>query len=278
MELITVEDAHLTYPPRFRRHQDGVDTEDTTDDADGMGGYEGDDEEEEVDESGGGRGYELPTVALRGVSLTVHAGEGVALLGKPGSGRTTVLSLLSGVLRPDSGRVLVRGRATGLPAAGTGFLGHLPVAENIVRNLQLMGETPHRARELAPTVAAWAGLAPQLQTRTSTLGRPLVRQLGYATALHADPTVFLADDDIVTLPKAFKDKVAERLLTFRDASHAVVVVANRLELLTKLCSRGLLIDGGRVVGEGTVPEMVETFRAMRRDESEEAEPDEQPDG
>jgi ABC-2 type transport system ATP-binding protein len=277
VELITVEDAHLTYPPRFRRHQDGVDTEETSDD-DGTGGYEGDDDKQGVDASGGGRGDELPTVALRGVSLTVHAGEGVALLGKPGSGRSTVLSLLSGVLRPDSGRVLVRGQATGLPAAGTGFLGHLPVAENIVRNLQLMGETTHRARELAPTVAEWAGLTPQLQTRTSTLGRPVVRQLGYATALHADPTVFLADDDLVTLPKAFRDKATERLMTFRDATHALVVVANRLELLTKLCTRGLLIDGGRVVSEGSVPEMVETFRQMRRDESEEAEPDEQPDG
>lgn len=271
MELITVEGAHLTYPPRFLRHRDGADLDFVDVDPDGLDAGTGDGDEREEDS--GRKGAQSPTVALRGMSLTVSAGEGVALVGKLGCGRTSLLSLLSGVLRPDEGTVLVRGRATGLPAAGVGFIGHLSVGENITRNLLLMGESIHRSRELAPVVAEWVGLGNQLATPNSALGRPLVRQLGYATALHAAPTVFLADEDVAFLPKPLREKSIERMLRFRDESHALVVAVNRLELANRLCSRAVLVEGGTATLEGDVTSVIEHFRA-NKDAAEEVNPDE----
>ena len=271
MELICVEDAHLTYPPRFLRHRDGSDLDFVDVDPDGLDAGSGGDEEEEEDT--GRKGAQSPTVALRGITLSISAGEGIALVGKLGCGRTSLLSLISGVLRPDEGTVLVRGRATGLPAAGVGFIGHLSVSENVTRNLLLMGEPIQHARELAPVVAEWVGLGNQLATPNSALGRPLVRQLGYATALHAEPTVFLADEDVAFLPKPLREKAIERMLRFRDDSHALVVAVNRLELANRLCSRAVLIEAGTVVMDGDVTSVIERFRA-KKDAAEEVDPDE----
>jgi ABC-2 type transport system ATP-binding protein len=277
VDLIRIKDAHLTYPPTFRRHRDGYDSDDTgLGDGDELSGDEYDDDAQERSTGEGGL---TPTVALRGVSLKVKDGEGLALLGRPGCGRSSVLSLMSGVLRPDDGTVQVRGWAGGLPAAGAGFLRYMSVGDNIVRNLVLLGESRARAKSMVPEIAEWIGLEDRTDLRLAKLSRPIIRQLGYAVAFHCEPTVFLADEDISTLPKPVKERGFKRMLEFRESGRALVVASNRREMLRRLCTRGVVLDEGRVVAEGDIEDMLRVLKGvpMREAENEEGSADEPTD-
>jgi ABC-2 type transport system ATP-binding protein len=215
-------------------------------------------------------------VALRGVSLTVQEGDGFALLGRPGAGRSTLLSLMAGLLRPDAGTVRVRGWAGGLPAAGAGFLRYLPVGENITRNLMLLGESHAHAKAMVPEVAEWLGLADRTEVQTRTLPRPVVRQLGYATALHSRPTVFLADEDVATLPKPIRERSLQRLEQFRSQGHALVVATNRRDVLNRLCTRGVVLARGRVVTEGDVEHLLNVLKGVPMPDPDEEEKADEP--
>lgn len=268
MELLRLEDVHLTYPPKFKRQGGGSGDADAGDvDAELTGGEE---EAEETAPEGGRTGPDVATVALRGVSFTVAEGESLALLGRAGSGRTTVLSVISGVLRPDSGRVLIRGFATGVPAAGAGFAGEATVGKNIVRNAILMGTSKARARELVPLVSELAGFADRLDEPLRELTRQETRRLGYAVALHAEPTVFIADEDLVMGPADLKEAALARMERFPGPGRALVVATNRPELVRRLCTRALVLQDGLVEFDGTVDE---GLKAMRRRKDQGGGPD-----
>ena len=271
MDLIRVKDAHFTYPPTFRRHRAGEEGDDMLGEVDDLTGTEYDEDDDTPGRGASPASRLVPTVALRGVSMRVKEGEGFALVGRPGSGRSTVLSLMAGLLRPDAGTVAVRGWAGGLPGAGAGFLRWLSVQENIVRNLMLLGETHTRAREMVEDVASWLGLEERLETQLRTLPRPVIRQLGYATALHANPTVFLADDDVATLPKPIRERGLQRLEEYRCEGHALVVATNRREVLQRLCTRGVLLDRGVVVAEGEVDHLLSVLKGVPLSEDGEEE-------
>jgi ABC-2 type transport system ATP-binding protein len=169
----------------------------------------------------------------------------------------------------------VRGWAGGLPAAGAGFLRYLPVSENIVRNLMLLGESRARAKEKVPEIASWVGLEDRTDLRTAKLSRPVIRQLGYAVAFHCDPTVFLADDDIATLPKPVRDKGLERMAQFRTQGKALVIATNRRAMLTRLCTRGVVLDQGMVVAEGDIEELLAVLKGVPEREPEDGAQDEE---
>ena len=265
MELLRVEEVHLTYPPRFRRQDGGsLDSDGGDDGLDDGAVEEGEGEAPEV--SGRRVGRDQPTVALRGVSLTVGGGESVGLLGAVGSGRSTLLSLIGGMLRPDEGRVLVRGTVTGLMAGGAGFFGDLSVRKNIVRNAMLMGIPHDRATALAPQIAAFAEMEETLDTPVRELSRMQSRALGYAIALHAEPTVFLGDEELAVGSPAVKQAGLELLAAKASEDHALVIATNKPDLLKRLCSRGVVLDNGTVSFDGPLAEALRFFRRGPRHE------------
>lgn len=259
MELLRVDDVHLTYPPRFRSNQrppDAVDTGDS-EDAGGDVVVSGDPGE--------------PTPALRGLSLSVSSGESVGLLGQSGSGRTTLLSLIAGVLRPDRGTVHIRGHATGLTATGVGSFGDLDVRRNIERTLVLLGTRHRRAQQLVPEVARLAGLADSLDRPLRDLPRSQARLLAYATALHCEPSVFLADEDLGQGLPEIREAAEQRITSYPDSAHAVVIATNRPAVLRSLCTRAVVLDQGQVAFDGSVDDALRTLRGRPRRTEETAE-------
>lgn len=283
MELLKVEDVHLTYPPRFKRPggRGGPDTDDLGDADGGLAGdeYEEAREREDEEEVGAAPRGDVPVVALRGVTLTVNAGDAVGILGAVGSGRTTLLSLITGVLRPDQGRVRIRGRATGLMAAGAGFFGDLSIRDNLVRNALLMGTPRARALELVEPIVEFSGIPEPLDTPVRSLSRAHTKRLGYAAALHAEPTVLLGDEELVVGPAELREAGLARLAAFPSPTRALVVVTNRRDHLNKLCNRAVVLTDGEVAFDGSLAEGLAFYhrprRRSRHGEDEPAPPDQE---
>lgn len=203
------------------------------------------------------------TVALRAVTLSFHAGEGTALLGLPGAGRSTLLHLVTGVLRADRGRVLVRGRVSGLIGSGAGFTGDWTLRQNVVASSILLGESRDRAREQADAILGFVGMAGRADARLRDLGPAETKKLGYATALHTRPDIFLSDDELVVGGSDLREASLALLAQVPASGRTLVVTSNSAKLLPQLCTRGVVLDEGRVDFDGGLEEALSRYRELR---------------
>lgn len=200
-------------------------------------------------------------VALEGVDLVVEAGEAVGVLGTRRSGRTSLLSVISGVYRPDEGTVLVRGRAGGLVQMSAGFSPSSSVSSNVRLNGLLMGLTIEQINDRLEHVLADAGVpASLLPFPLRDLPAPRRQRLAYLLAMHSDPDVFLADKTIVTGDAAFREQGLAAIEAHRDAGRAVVLATNDGRILRRVCSRGIVLRRGRLVFDGRVRKAIQVHR------------------
>lgn len=202
--------------------------------------------------------------ALRGVTLRVARGEAVAVLGRARSGRSTLISLIRGLHRPDSGSVQVRGTATGTPSMGAGFSPGAPVTENLALNAMLLGMTKQDLDERLDSVLEFAGMPrSHLRYLTRELEPKRRNRLVYSMVLHAEPDVFVADGAVTLGDDAFRTKSLNRLIHLRDQGQAMVLVTQHRPTLRRLCSRGVVLDGGLVIFDGELREAFSVLRALR---------------
>jgi ABC-type polysaccharide/polyol phosphate transport system ATPase subunit len=213
-------------------------------------------------------------VALKRLTLTIEAGQGLGVLGKPGSGRTTFLGLVGGLLRPTRGTVLVRGRATGLIGMGAGFTGDLSVRENVLRSGMLLGEPREAMASRVDAILEMADLTEQADLVLRRLNTAQTKKLGWCVALHTEPEVFLADEEVVIGGPSMRDVGLDRLEQVTASGRTLVVATNKGAFLTRLCTRGIVLDEGRLVFDGPIDEALRSHR--RAGGVEEPDEDEQP--
>lgn len=198
------------------------------------------------------------TLALRGVSMTVDAGELVAVTGPSGSGKSTLLACLAGLDEPDGGMVLIDGQVmtrrteperAALRAAGIGMLfqtanliEHLTVAQNVTLAQQMSGR-PDSARR--KEVLAELGLADRAQANPSRLSGGEAARAGLAVALANDPPVILADEPTGEVDKAIEHRILD-LLHARAAAGAAVVVVTHSDAVAASADRTIALEDGRI--------------------------------
>jgi ABC-2 type transport system ATP-binding protein len=202
------------------------------------------------------------TIALRDVTLSFYAGEPTAILGLPGAGRTTLLHLVTGVFRSDRGQVLVRGRVSGLIASGAGFTGDWSLRDNVVGSSVLLGEPRRRAADRVGEILDFVGMSGRDDERLRDLGAPERRKLGYSIALHCEPDVFLADDELLVGGSALREASLAKLATVPASGRTLVVASNSAKHLEGLCTRGVVLSAGTVDFDGPIDDAVVRYRAL----------------
>ena len=203
----------------------------------------------------------LETFGLRGLSCTVRAGDGVALLGPSGSGKTTLLRTIAGVLAPDAGRMHVRGRVASLLSTTAGLLLRLTGRENANLLGVLHGLPAREASTRLEDVKLVSGLGDAFELPVSSYSQGMRARLAFAVADVAGPDIVLLDEVHQALDHEFRATVEDRVAAIRAAGGIVVAAGHDHELLARMCDRGILLRDGAVVADGPFEETRDAYLA-----------------
>ena len=183
-------------------------------------------------------------LALRGVSLAVDRGETFGIIGPNGAGKSTLLKVMAGVIRPTRGIVDVKGRVAPLIGLGTGFDPELTGLENAYLNAAILGRTRKQIEAQLPSIIDFAELGEFIHSPLRTYSSGMVVRLAFAIATEIEPAVLLIDEVLAVGDEHFTAKCEKRIMGFKDAGVAMVLVSHAMSAVSRLCERVLWLDHG----------------------------------
>jgi ABC-type polysaccharide/polyol phosphate transport system ATPase subunit len=182
--------------------------------------------------------------AVRHVNLAVAPGETVGVIGRNGSGKSTMLRMLAGVTAPTEGVVRVRGRVAPLLSVGVGFHLELTGRENVYVNGVVLGMPRAEIDRLFDSIVAFAEIEEFIDTPVKFYSSGMLVRLGFSVAVAARPEVLLVDEVLAVGDVAFQQKCFERMEEMRDQGTSVLVVSHNLNSVRLLCHRTMLLHNG----------------------------------
>ena len=203
--------------------------------------------------------HDVEVKALQNLSLKLHPGEVLAVVGRNGAGKSTLLKLLARVLPPTTGRVVVRGSVSPMIELGAGFNGELTGVENIVLYGTLLGRRPKTMRERAEHIADWAGLVGSINLPLRTYSSGMVARLAFAIATDEVSDLILIDEVLSVGDAEFQEKSKARMAELIDSKAAAVLVTHDLDAAREMSSKALWIDHGKVMKYGEVNSVIDAY-------------------
>lgn len=198
--------------------------------------------------------------ALDDVSFQVGEGEAVAVLGLNGSGKSTTLKLVSGVLEPDAGRVLTRGRVAGLIEVGAGFHPDLSGRENVYLNAAILGMSKSEIDAQFDDIVAFSEIGDFIDQEVKHYSSGMFMRLAFSVAVHVDVDILLVDEVLSVGDAPFRAKCAQRIRELTQQGITMLVVSHDLNMVNELCDRGIVLSKGKQIFDGPVAEAVELMK------------------
>ena len=208
------------------------------------------------------RDYHKKFQALATLDLHVAAGETLGIIGRNGAGKSTLLKLLTGVLLPDSGTIKINGKITGLLELGTGFNFEFSGYDNIFLNGTYLGLSHQQILTRVDEIIAFSELAGFINEPLKTYSSGMVMRLAFATAIHADPQVFVVDEALSVGDAYFQHKCINRIKEFKEAGGAIVFVSHDMNAVKILCDRALLLENGKLIEEGSPEAIINSYNYL----------------
>ena len=205
--------------------------------------------------------------ALQDVSFEVHRGEALAIIGRNGAGKSTILKLLAGIMQPTLGRMAVHGRLSALIEVGAGFHPDLTGRENIFLNGTILGMSREEIRRKFDGIVDFSGLEEFIDTPVKRYSSGMFARLGFAVAAHVDPDVLIVDEVLSVGDFVFQRKCLEKMNAVLQSGATIIFVSHDLRAVAELCSRTLLLDRGRIAAAGPSDEIIRQYlgTALRRE-------------
>lgn len=198
-------------------------------------------------------------LALSHVSLEVHRGDSVGIVGRNGAGKSTLLKVIARVLRPTEGSSIVRGRVAPLLELGAGFDHELTGRENVFLNGALLGRTRRDMMRRFDRIVQFAELESFIDAPLRTYSTGMVTRLGFAIATDVDADVLIIDEALAVGDIEFQKKCLERINGFIQGGATLLLVSHDPNVVRGICGRALWLDGGRIVAHGSADQVVEAF-------------------
>lgn len=190
--------------------------------------------------------------ALKGLDLVINEGESVAILGLNGSGKSTLLKLVSGVMEPDAGQVLTRGRVAGLIEVGAGFHPELSGRENVFLNAAILGMKRKEIEERYDEIVAFSEIEQFIDQEVKHYSSGMFMRLAFSVAIHVELDVLLVDEILSVGDAPFREKCRLKFAELIAQKKTLVVVSHDMEMVRELCTRGVVINKGEVIYDGDV--------------------------
>ena len=198
--------------------------------------------------------------ALKGVSFDVRAGKTFGIVGRNGSGKSTMLKLIAGIGRPTVGSVIVRGRISALIELGAGFHPEISGRDNVYINGMMLGLTKREVSARFDEIVTFAELEEFIDAPVKTYSSGMYMRLGFAVAVHVDPEVLLVDEVLAVGDEAFTHKCLDKFSEFRRKGRTVLLVTHSLDLVTTFCDEVLWLDSGLIRGQGDPRRVIDAYR------------------
>jgi ABC-2 type transport system ATP-binding protein len=184
--------------------------------------------------------------ALRGISFDVREGEFFGIVGRNGSGKSSLLKILAGIYGQDAGSVRMAGRVAPFIELGVGFNTELTARENGVLNGVLMGLTLREARRRLDSILAFAELEEFVDLKLKNYSSGMLVRLAFAIMVEADADIMLIDEVLAVGDAAFSQKCLDVFYERRRAGKTIVLVTHDMAMVQSLCHRGMVIDDGEI--------------------------------
>jgi ABC-2 type transport system ATP-binding protein len=198
--------------------------------------------------------------ALRDINLAIFSGETVGLIGHNGAGKSTLLKLIARVLRPTTGRVVVRGKVAPLLEFGAGFHPELTGRENVYLNGALLGFSNQEMAGKFERIEDFAELWDFIDAPLRTYSSGMSARLGFAVATDVRPDILIIDEVLSVGDEAFQRKSAARMQEFRSQGATIILVSHNMAIIEQMCHRAVWLDHGRLMEAGDVKEVIGAYR------------------
>jgi ABC-type polysaccharide/polyol phosphate transport system ATPase subunit len=188
--------------------------------------------------------------ALNDVSFSVPNGCTYGIIGRNGSGKSTMLKLVAGITRPTTGSVVVNGRISALIELGAGFHPEISGRENVFINGIMLGLSKRDIAKRFDEIVEFAELKDFIDAPVKTYSSGMYMRLGFAVAIHVDPDVLLVDEVLAVGDEGFTHKCLDKFAEFRRRNKSILLVTHSLGLVERFCDEALWLDHGKVKGTG----------------------------
>lgn len=200
--------------------------------------------------------------ALNDVSFTVNRGETVGIIGTNGSGKSTILKIITGVLNPTSGNVEVDGRISALLELGAGFNGEYTGIENIYLNGTMIGFSKEEIDARLDDIIAFADIGDFIHQPVKMYSSGMFVRLAFAVAINIDPEILIVDEALSVGDVFFQSKCYHKFEEFKRQGKTILFVSHDLSSIAKYCDRVVLLNKGIKQDEGTPKAMVDLYKQL----------------
>jgi lipopolysaccharide transport system ATP-binding protein len=202
--------------------------------------------------------------ALRDVSFEVREGEVLGVIGRNGAGKSTLLKILSRITSPTSGCATIRGRVGSLLEVGTGFHPELTGRENVYLNGAILGMTRAEITRKLEEIVEFAEMAKFIDTPVKRYSSGMTVRLAFAVAAHLEPEILIVDEVLAVGDLSFQRKCIGKMKDVAGHGRTVLFVSHNMNAVISLCSRCILLEGGRLGREGDTEAVVQAYRDVSR--------------
>ncbi len=199
--------------------------------------------------------------ALNDLSFRVKPGETVAIIGRNGAGKSTLLKILSRITEPTVGRVRLKGRVSSLLEVGTGFHPELTGRENIYLNGTILGMAKREVDRKFDAILDFAGVQKFVDTPVKHFSSGMQMRLAFAVAAHLEPEILIIDEVLAVGDAVFQKKCLGKMQDVAADGRTVLFVSHDLAAVEKLCSRAILLEGGRCRADGPTSQTIAQYQA-----------------
>jgi homopolymeric O-antigen transport system ATP-binding protein len=197
--------------------------------------------------------------ALQDVSFSMRRGESLALVGANGAGKTTLFRIISGLIKPDTGSVKVKGKVAPLIALGAGFSPILSGRENVYVNMAILGLSKKDIDERFQDVVDFAEIGEAIDAPVQTYSSGMAARLGFACAVHTEPDILLIDEVLAVGDLKFRAKCYRRLAELRKKGTSFVVVSHNPATALSICNAGIYLSKGRLIMTGDTEAIMKQY-------------------
>jgi len=199
---------------------------------------------------------------LKDITFNINHGETFGIIGKNGMGKTTLLRILAGIYKPNSGKLQIDGIVTPFLSLGVGFHPDLTAKTNVIQYGILLGFSKKKITEMLPQIMEFAELEKFMDTTLKNFSSGMLARLAFSTAIQVDPDILLIDEILSVGDLSFQQKSFEAIMSFKKRGKSIILVTHDLNSVSQYCDRAMLLNKGIIEEIGDPQKVIEKYQKL----------------